>query len=536
MSSKTRAKRSGRRGGAILLVVALALTVLAVGCGGGGTESSEAPAMSTDVLRFASASSITTWDPRVSYSTEVGYMGNMYETLLRSNPPGSEEPFTPVLATDWSVSKDGMAWTFHLREGVTFHDGAPFNAEAVTYSIDGTTTLGLGAGYLWWPLDKIEVVDDYTCVFKLNYPAPIDRILSSSYAAWIYSPKTKGKSPKWWDKTNYDGGTGAYQLVSYKANEELEFKQFADYWGGWEDNNFKNVVVKIVADATTSRQMLESGAVDIQTTVSYDDVPGLKQNPDLNLIQTPGIYNYLLCFNTQKKPLDNVKARQALSYAIPYEEVLTVGANDLGRVAYGPIPSTLWPGSTELPQYHYDLDKAKELLAEAGYPDGFKIELTYASENPTSTAFVPLLKESWAEIGVDVDIQGLLWNQQWEKIKGKEADRQDVVATMWWPAFNDGYDTLKTLFGTEEEAGWNFSYWYNEHFDQLIGDAFKNEAVDIEKAKQQYMEAQTMLIDEAVGAFLFDADTVYAQSAKLKVVERNPFFYSTLEWHKLTPK
>ena len=490
MSRKTRATRSALCGVVLVLGIVVAVAVLAIGCGSDtATSEASSPSMSNEVLKAVYSSTITTWDPRASYSTEVAYLGNMYETLLRANPPGSEEPFTPVLATDWSVSEDGKEWTFSLRQGVTFHDGAPFNAEAVKYSIEGTKKLGMGAGYLWWPLDSIEVVDDYTVTFKLNYPAPIDRLLSSSYAAWIYSPKSKGKDQKWWDSTHYDGGTGPYQLVSYKPNEELQFKQFPGYWDGWEDGNFKNVVVKISADSTTSRQMLESGAVDFQGTVSRDDVDGLKKNPGIRVVQGPGTSNYMLCFNTQKKPLDDLRVRQALSYATPYEDVLTLGAHDLGRVAHGPVPSTMWPGSEDLPQYAYDPEKAKQLLAEAGYPDGFKLVMTFASENPSSTAFSPIIKEAWKEVGVEVDVQGLLWNEQWAQIKGKAANRQDVVCTMWWPAFNDGYDTLKTMFSTEEEPAWNFSYWYNDEYDKLVDDAFMNEATDPEKSKQLYMEA-----------------------------------------------
>src|SRR5450756_2216708 len=140
--------RPGRVAIAVVLVVIAALlaVVLTAGCGSSSSTGSTAP--KADILRLAYTSTVTTWDPSVSFSTEVVYMANLYEPLIYANPAGSAEPFSPALATSWEVAKDGLSWTFHLREGVTFHDGTPCNADAVKYSIDRTQKLNLGAAYL----------------------------------------------------------------------------------------------------------------------------------------------------------------------------------------------------------------------------------------------------------------------------------------------------------------------------------------------------------------------------------------------------
>jgi ABC-type transport system substrate-binding protein len=139
-------------------------------------------------LKIANTANITTWDPIESFSTEAAYMANVYEQLLRINPPGSAEQYTPLLAESWESNADGTVWTFNLRPGVTFHDGEPMNADAVVKSLDAARERG-GASFIWWMVESIEAVDDLTVQFNLSSSAPVDLIASSLYGAWIVSPK-----------------------------------------------------------------------------------------------------------------------------------------------------------------------------------------------------------------------------------------------------------------------------------------------------------------------------------------------------------
>ena len=503
---------------AVVLLTLLAGALLVMGCGSSGTDegTSASPAADAGILRVASLYGVTTWDPSASYSTEVMYMANCYEPLLYANPAGSAEPFAPALATAWTVSDDGLEWTFDLREGVKFHDGTPFNADAVKFSFDRTMKLNLGAAYLLSPIKKIEVVDDATVKFVLSEPAPIDRIMSADYATWIFSPATEGKDQAWWDK-GMEAGTGPYILESYTADQEIVFKQNPDWWGGWEDNQFSQVVVQMVGDAGTQRQLLESGEVDTINLVARDQVSALQANPDVKVYIGPSLNSYLMFFNTQKKPLDDVKVRQALSYAVPYEDIITVGAGGFGTQSRGPVPIDLWPNTSgAVGQYTTDYEKAKQLLSEAGYPDGgFSLDLTYTSENSNEAAFVPLIKEGFAKVGVTVNIQALLNDAAKEKARGTKADRQDLAIQLWWPSLPDGIDNLVPMFGSEDEVGYNWSYWYSDEFDKLVADGFSMSATDPDEALVLYDKAQNMLVDDAVAAFLFDDQTVAAHLATI---------------------
>jgi peptide/nickel transport system substrate-binding protein len=504
----------------VVLILVLAVALLASGCGSSssGTTASGSPAASgSDILRVASLYGVTTWDPSSSYSTEVMYMANCYEPLVYANPAGAADPFSPGLALSWSAASDGLSWTFKLREGVKFHDGTPFNADAVKYSIDRTMKLNLGAAYLLSEIKDVQVVDDYTVKFVLSSPAPIDRIMSGDYAVWMFSPQTKGKNQAWWDKGN-EAGTGPYMLTKYTADQEIDFKANPDWWGGWKDNQFKQIVVQLVGDAGTQRQLLESGAVDTINLVARDQVDALKANPDITVYTGPSLNSYLMFFNTQRKPLDNEKVRVALSYAVPYADLITVGAGGFGTQSRGPVPIDLWPNTDgTVRQYTTDYEKAKQLLADAGYPGGgFTLELTYTSENSNEAAYTPLIKEAFAKVGVTVNIKALLNTADAAKARGNPADRQDLAIQLWWPSYPDGIDNLKPMFGSESEVGYNWSYWYNPEFDKLIAEGFKLSATDPTAALVPYDKAQNMLVDQAVAAFLFDDQTVAAHLANIK--------------------
>lgn len=175
-----------------------------------------------NVLTVATTANITTWDPVASFSTEALYMAQMYEQLLRINPPGSAEPYTPLLAESWESNEDGTVWTFHLREGVTFHDGEPLTAEAVKMSIEAAADHA-GASFIWLPLDTIEVVDDLTVQFNLSYAAPFELIASSLYGAWIISPKAleAAAADETYFEQGIEAGTGPYMLDSYTPDAEI---------------------------------------------------------------------------------------------------------------------------------------------------------------------------------------------------------------------------------------------------------------------------------------------------------------------------
>jgi peptide/nickel transport system substrate-binding protein len=468
---------------------------------------------------------------------EIGFLANMYETLIRANPPGSAEPYSPLLATEWTVSKDGLKWTFKLRQGVKFHDGTSFNADAVKYSIERTKRLALGAAYMWDVVKAVKVLGTYSVEFDLTSAVALEPMLASGYAAWMISPASKAKGDKWFnDGSGHDDGTGPYTLVSYQPKEQAVFKKFDAYWGGWKPNQYDTVVYKFTSDPQTEMQMLQSGDVDVAMTLPKDIAQQMKSDTNLNVVGTPGMENVFIYLNCQKKPLDNVLVRQALSYATPYNDIIQLAENGEATPAHGPVPTSLWPGDPSLPAYSYDLAKARQLLAQAGYPGGgFKLLMTTNSNRTFETQAGVLIKESYKKVGVDVTLRPMPWNQTWALAKGTAANRQDMLAMYWWPSYPDGYDSLATAFVTEKSPGYNLNYWYNKSFDALINKAHTISGADPQAGKDMFMQAQKMLIDNAVALYLYDCKDVIASVKSVKGVTLSLYYPQTFFWYDVTP-
>jgi len=530
-----------------ILSLLVVLALFATACGSAATQSpaavadapaaateapvaTEAPAAGPVVLKIAYSSTIDTWDPIASFSTEAAYLPNVYETLLKINKPGSAEKYTPVLAESWSVSDDKKSYTFKLRPDVKFHDGEPMNAAAVKASIDAVKDHG-GAGFIWWSVDNVEVVDDLTVKFNLSTPQPIDLIASSMYAAYIVSPKAlegfAADENFWADGKSY--GTGPYMVESYTPDVEAVFTQNTEYWGGWEAGQYEKVVASLVPEATTRQQMLEGGEVDLAERLPNENLDTFRNDPNYTVFEEPSFFNYVGIFNTLRAPLDDVKVRQALSYAIPYQDIIAIGASGLGTQSFGPVPAGVYPWDDSVGQYTYDLEKAKTLLKEAGHEGGgFSLKLTYTASNASEEAFAPLIKDSFAQIGVEVTIEALSLGEQL-KLARTGKDAQDMTLLLYWPAYADAAaDNLWSLFYYTEKPSWNLSYWNNPEYTKLWDEGSALSGTDFAASKDKYVEAVKLLVEEAPGVYFYDTMSVYVIPTAITGFEYNlnyPFWH-----------
>lgn len=465
----------------------------------------------SNVLSVAASAAVTTWDPVRSFSTEALYLGNIYEPLIWKNAEGAPEAFSPGIATDWKTSEDGLAWTFTIRSGATFHDGEAVDAAAVKASIDAAKENG-GASFIWAPLKTIEVPDSSTVVMHLDYPAPMDLVSASTYGAWIVSPKAlaASKADKTYFDAGVDGGSGPYTLASYTPGQKVVLEGYPNYWNKEAKPSYTTVDISITPDAVTAQQMLTAGEVDFATTIPLENAKDLGTGGEYKVQEYNSPFNYLAFFNTTRPPLDNVKVREALSYAMPYTDIIEIGGQGYGTQSRGPVPKGIFPYSDSGPQYTQDLDKAAQLLAEAGHAGGgFTLNLSYASENPAEARFVPLIKDALAKIGVTVTVRAELFNQQWESAKADPKSAQDIFVLYYWPTYSDaGADNLYSLFHSSEKPYFNLSYWKNAEYDALVDKAGKLAGTDRDAAGKVYGEAMDVIYKEAPGAFFYDARAV----------------------------
>lgn len=516
-------------GVAWFFVVAAVIT----GCGSSGSDK-KGDESSKDVAIYAYTSTpVTDWDPAVEYSDGIITLNNVYETLVRYDTAAKK--IVPVLATSWEASDDGKTWTFHLREGVKFHDGSVMDAEAVKFSIDRTMELGQGGAFIWDAVESVEAADADTVVITTKYSAPIDLIASSGYAAFVVSPKAATANPKSWFTEGHEAGTGPYMLESYKMGQEVVLTAFSDYWGGWKPEQFDKVLIKKVSETATKRQLVEQGECDVTMDLPAEDIKALDGNPNVQVYDSPSYNQLYFCFDTKAKPLDNKYIRQALSYAFPYENCVKYAAGGFAKQSRGAIPATLWGHGDQLLQYTFDPEKAKELLAKGGYPDGgFKLLLTYLSGDEVEKKCAELYKSELAKLGIELEIRGMPWESMWELGKSTNPDkRQDIFTTYWWPDYTDPFSYMYNLFHTEDEPYFNLSYWSSAKYDQLITKANEQTATDREAAETTYIEAQQILVEEAPAVFALDTNAVFVANKTFKGFSANPayprvvFFYDT---------
>jgi peptide/nickel transport system substrate-binding protein len=520
----------------------LAITAFAVAGSltiAGCTSKAAATATSTKkVFTVAASAAITTWDPVRSFSTEALYLGNIYEPLLWKNPEGATTDFTPGIATSWTKSADGLTWTFIIRKGATFHNGEPVNAAAVKASIEAAKANG-GASFIWAPLKSIDAPDETTVVMHLSHAAPMDLIAASTYGAWIVAPKALKASAtnKAYFDTGIDAGSGPYTLKSYTPGKEVVLASYPTYWNKAAAPTFTTVDISITPDAVTAQQMLTAGEVDFATTVPLENVKTLSAGGDFTVADSSSPFSYLALFNTTRPPLNDPKVREALSYAIPYADIITVGGQGYGTQSRGPAPKGIFPYSESAPMYTQDLAKAASLLAAAGHKGGgFNLNLTFASENPSEARFVPLIKDAFAKVGVTVNVKAQLFNQQWEAAKAGPANAQDMFVLYYWPTYSDaGADNMYSLFHSSAKPYFNLSYWKNAEYDALVDKAGTLTGTDRAAAQKTYEQAMGILYSQAPAVFLYDARTVSMVPKGITVAKFNQNYPFTVFFAPIKP-
>jgi peptide/nickel transport system substrate-binding protein len=309
-------------------------------------------------------------------------------------------------------------------------------------------------------------------------------------------------------------------LESWTPGTEILLTQFPEYRQGFTDGHFDKVLVSIL-DPVTQQQALEGGDIDIANRVpveAADDV----EAAGFNVYRDPALFNYVGFLNTERPPLDDVRVRQALAYATPYEDIISVAAAGNAVQDRATVPPGVFPYSDEIPQYSTDMEKAKALMAEAGV-DGFPLEITYFADNPIHAGYAPLLQDAYAELGVEVTLTPTAtFTQQWDRGKGEAANRQDMFLLLWWPTYSDaGSDNLQSMFKSREVPSFNLSYWVNEEFDALIDEAIVLTGTDRDAAQAKYLEAMEILVEESPAIFFIDTKAVNTTSDAVQGYEYN---------------
>lgn len=505
---------------ALLLTLVLCMA-LVCSCGGGGETpgGSDQPAGDSDnsggTARDTVIAGVTADPPSLApdaagnQTAQVIYT-NIYNRLVELNDDGE---YVCQLAESYEVSEDGLAYTFHLRDDVVFHNGQPFTAEDVQYTLDrysASSTLGV----YFTNYDRTEIIDDYTCV--VYYSAPYSGTSECLFSIRGSNILDKTTCEELGVDMNTDPiGTGPFQYVSRTSGDKIELKRFEDYWG--EKPKYENLIFKVIADETSAAIALESGEIDCMYQISITNKDNISNNPALAWYETPSAAVLFCRVSTTNEVTQDVRVRQAIQYAIDKQGLIDIVAEGEGvpaSVLFSPA-GTGYPEG--FPDVERDVEKAKQLLAEAGYPDGVTLYVATSQERPLYYNVCQAMQGQLAEAGIDLqlsvtdaatmfDVTGS--QHKYQLFVSQEALTAKDNNTLVYRNYHSDYIA---------NGGPNSVEWNNPEADALL-DAMIAE-FDVAKRSELYWQFSELVQQEVPAIPLYIYNYYFAADANLKGVE-----------------
>ncbi|MFY0633418.1 MAG: ABC transporter substrate-binding protein [Vannielia sp.] len=457
---------------------------------------------------------------------------NLYEGLTRYKPGTLE--VAPGLAESWEVSEDGTEYTFKLRSGVTFHDGTPFNAEAVKFNFDRMlkedhpfhNTGPFPLAFFFSSVEETTAVDDTTVKFKLSAPyAPFLSNLAYPTGLMVSPAAVEAGGA---DFGRAPVGTGPFKFVEWRANEAVVIDKYEDYWG--EPAGAQAVVFRPIEDANTRVAEMIAGGIDMMVEVPPTALSQF-QGDEFNVVEQAGPHVWFLILNAKEGPMADKKVRQAVNYAINKEAIVNDVLEGTADVAAGPTPPAFaWAYNDELSPYPYDPEKAKALLAEAG-AEGASLTF-YVTEGGSGmldpVAMGTAIQADLAAVGLDVKIETYEWNTFLGNVNPGLEGKADMAEMAWMT--NDP-DTLPYLAlrtdAWPDKGGFNSGYYSNPKVDELLESA--RTAVDQEERAALYKEMQTIVQDDAPWVFIANWKQNAVTNDRVENFSLEPSFLLQLE-------
>lgn len=467
-----------------------------------------------NAITVAVYSAFTSLDPYDASDTlSQNVSKSFYEGLFSFDP---SMKLKNVLATGYTVSDDGLTYTVTLRPGVKFSDGEPFNAAAVKANFERVINPDshLTRYVLYKNIDRIEVVDDLTVKFVLKQPfsAFINQLAHPSGV--MMCPKILNLPKK--EIAFNPCGTGPYTLEKYNPAEFLVVKKNPNYWQKGLPK-LDQITFRPVLEDATRVAMLRTGEAQYIDVVPPEQVPAIKENADLVLVSKPSVVQRQIYLNNTKKPFSDVRVRQALNYALDKEAMVKVLYKGYASPATGVAPEGI-DFAKQFGSWPYDPEKAKALLKEAGYPDGFSATLWAATNSSANQKLLQFLQQQYARVGVKLQVRALEAGQRVQLVQstGVEKSQMQMIAWGWSSSTGEIDWVLRPLLttGSFPPANSNYAFYSNKRVDELVQEALL--VTDREKKQAIYTEAQKIIWNDAPWVFLTVDSGIAAHAKNLK--------------------
>ncbi|WP_099354210.1 peptide-binding protein [Fredinandcohnia onubensis] len=544
----------------LFLVLTLVMSLFLAACSGGGEEAGtdtpkeEEPAKEEPAkeepsnepvdggdLVVGSAGSPTLFNPYFSTDTASSDIeGFIYNGLVTVN---LDLEVTNDLAEEITPSEDGLEYTVKLKQGVKFHDGEEMTADDVVFSymLMKNPDVVSERKSNFESMEKVEKIDDYTVKFTLNkvdvtfYPTTLsysvlpEHILGDVDPATLHEHEFNTKSPI---------GTGPFKFVEWKDGEYVKVEAFDDYFDGRPHLN--SITTRYVADANALIAALQAGEIDMYNAVPGTEVDTVKTIEGTKVENGLALSYTFLGFNQKDERFKDKKVRQAFTHAVNKEAIVESIMNGAGQPATAPDSPLMWTYNDDVPQFEYDLEKAKALLKEAGWEDtngngivdkdgkemSFSIKTNQGNKIREDIAVV--LQQQFKEIGVEAKPEIVEWSAFIEQISAPNWEYEAMILGWALSTFPDQYDIFHSSQAAE---GLNMTWYSNPEADKLMEEA--RQTTDIEKYKEIHKDLYNILVEDQAYTFLYYPEEFRAMPEELQGYEfhsRNPFYNAHKWW------
>lgn len=532
----------------LILCLAMVLTVFA-GCSstpateegasasGDAAQGEAADSEYKDTLVFAMNTDVQSMDPQIQNDTTSEQVVKMlYNTLLKFEDDGT---VVGDLAESWSVSEDKLTWTFNLKQGVKFHNGKELTSADVKATFDRALNAeagGLRTTEIIKMFTAVEAPDPYTVTITTDAPyGPMESLMCNMSLGIMDADYIEQYGLDLGTSAEGENGTGPFKVVSWERDQEIVVERFDDYFG--TPAKLQTVVYTIIPEAASRVIALETGEVDVIDKPTDEDLARLEADTEnFTVLRKPTISQRLFRFGCNDPIISNTKVRQAIVYAIDRQAIIDALFTGSGYPSTAPLAPVTF-GYSDLGEIEQDLELAKSLLAEAGYPDGFDTKIVTTERYQNGIELAEIISQQLAEIGINAKIEVWEWSAlsaSWNGITADEFD-QPIFIMGAGPSMRDADGGLRGLYTTSETGlnDRNYGFYSNAEVDALIEQGMQE--TDQQKRVEIYKEAMEILYREDPVAFwLFDMYGLAITSSKVEGVTLSPI--STITFENATVK
>lgn len=532
----------------LILCLAMVLTVF-VGCSstpateegasasGDAAQGEAADSEYKDTLVYALNTDVQSLDPQIQNDTTSEQVVKMlYNTLLKFEDDGT---VVGDLAESWSVSEDKLTWTFNLKQGVKFHNGKELTSADVKATFDRALNAeagGLRTTEIIKMFTAVEAPDPYTVTITTDGPyGPMESLMCNMSLGIMDADYIEQYGLDLGTSAEGENGTGPFKVVSWERDQEIVVERFDDYFG--TPAKLQTVVYSVIPEAASRVIALETGEVDVIDKPTNEDLERLEADTEnYTVLRKPTISQRLFRFGCNDPIISNTKVRQAIVYAIDRQAIIDALFTGSAYPSTAPLAPVTF-GYSDLGEIEQDLELAKSLLAEAGYPDGFDTKIITTERYQNGIELAEIISQQLAEIGINAEIEVWEWSAlsaSWSGVTADEFD-QPIFIMGAGPSMRDADGGLRGLYTTSDTGlnDRNYGFYSNAEVDALIDQGMQE--TDQQKRVEIYKEAMEILYrEDPAGFWLFDMYGLAITSSKVEGVTLSPI--STITFENATVK